>query len=301
MDTRSVRRTADTPTRVSWSARSGERLRQLDDGRVRWIAAIGLVVAFGIDWLTGPLVSVLFLYSVLPALTTWVAGLRQGIAMAVAATLLASAVRGLHPDAVDGAVTVSINSVLRLLSLVFLIWIVDLQRTTLRQLETSAVTDQLTGAFNRAGIVKRLAAELDRTGTRASLVAVAFFDLDGLKDCNDRDGHDVGDHMLRRFVALVSAELGDQGVLGRIGGDEFVAVLPDTTPTGARRLFDSITALADLPPVSIGVLTVDEATPDDLDSILQQADAAMYAAKHGAGGAVVFAPFRRTDLVPSTD
>ena len=97
------------------------------------------------------------------------------------------------------------------------------------KLQQSAVTDLLTGLYNRQGFSKKVDdfENLVRAGKRDNICAtVIYLDLDNFKFCNDTYGHDVGDEILIAFSRLFERVLGSRGYIVRYGGDEFVMVLP---------------------------------------------------------------------------
>jgi diguanylate cyclase (GGDEF)-like protein len=145
--------------------------------------------------------------------------------------------------------------------------------TTMRLL---AVTDPLTGLPNRQAL-DDLVDHHVRTASQCGVGAVlAVIDLDGLKQVNDVHGHLSGDRFLVRTAAALRDALGSRARLLRIGGDEFLALLPDTTPEAADRRLQSLQAGAALP-FSYGLVAVDGT--GDLDMWLAQADQRMYAQK----------------------
>ena len=94
-----------------------------------------------------------------------------------------------------------------------------------RLLEAAAYEDYLTGLLNRRGLNNALA-QHSETGEAA---AVFIFDMDDLKGCNDSKGHSGGDEMLRRFSQVLRSHTRTGDILSRIGGDEFVAIIPQMT------------------------------------------------------------------------
>ncbi|MGP8123879.1 MAG: putative bifunctional diguanylate cyclase/phosphodiesterase [Xanthobacteraceae bacterium] len=152
-----------------------------------------------------------------------------------------------------------------------------------------AMHDPLTGLPNRHQLTLRLDGLLNRDGDDSARVAVLVIDLDRFKDVNDVHGHGAGDAVLRAIANKVSATLGPQELIARIGGDEFVAVKQDVFARGdavkfARRLRELI-----LEPVewqnqklsvgcSIGIAMFPE-HGDDAELIASRADLAMYRAK----------------------
>jgi len=144
------------------------------------------------------------------------------------------------------------------------------------RLREQADTDQLTGLLNRAGF--RTAAEREhalarRTGLELSL---AVIDLDGFKAVNDRHGHAAGDRMLATIAEKWRSALRECDVVGRHGGDEFVLLLPATSPVGTDIVLDRLREISPLA-WSAGVAAWDRA--ETLDDCLGRADQELYRAK----------------------
>lgn len=150
-----------------------------------------------------------------------------------------------------------------------------------------AETDDLTGVLNRRGVTRGFAA-LPR-GTGQPLVGVLMFDLDHFKRINDAHGHAVGDQALVHFAAVARAHLRDGDIFGRLGGEEFCAVLSVSSVGEALAVAERIQmALKAVPlvtaagqvvvTVSTGVC-VEPAGTAALEALLTAADAAMYRAK----------------------
>ena len=162
---------------------------------------------------------------------------------------------------------------------------------SLQQAEYLANTDHLTGAYNR----RFLDHFLGRIGPRAPRIAAIAFDFDDFKSVNDTFGHAAGDDALRRFADIVRSEVRSSDLLVRLGGDEWLILLPGLTVDAAQQRAEAIlerfsgTRLP--PPAQEAVLGasagIGELRPDQLD--LGTIDAAMYAAKRAGGGQVVIA------------
>jgi len=156
-----------------------------------------------------------------------------------------------------------------------------LAETQLREL---VVTDPLTGLPNYRRLVEVLGAEIARSNRSDKPFAVVFFDMDGLKRINDELGHLIGSRALCRFADTLRATCRVTDTAARYGGDEFVAVLPDTNEEGAalviKRLSDRLTEDNDKPELSVsaGVAMYprDGGTPTTL---LSAADRALYSVK----------------------
>ncbi len=153
------------------------------------------------------------------------------------------------------------------------------------RLAAEARTDPLTGLLNRRGLDERGAVEIAHARRDETPVAVAVFDLDHFKRINDEWGHEAGDRVLVRVARLLMREARNIDIVARAGGEEFVVMLPDTDLDGARTFTDCIRAglaaepSADRPAGRISAGIVSSVAPQDLASVLAQADSALYDAK----------------------
>ncbi len=140
-----------------------------------------------------------------------------------------------------------------------------------------AGTDQLTGLLNRNGFLTaalRERALADRTGSPLTLAAI---DLDGFKQINDRNGHAAGDRLLAALGHDWRARVRPGDILARYGGDEFVLLLPATTPTGAEAMLARLRRKDDSVGWSVGV---SEWLPGEpLDAPMARADRYLYDVK----------------------
>jgi diguanylate cyclase (GGDEF)-like protein/PAS domain S-box-containing protein len=155
------------------------------------------------------------------------------------------------------------------------------------QIARLAYHDMLTGLPNRAQL-RGLIAQAIEACSQGEHVALAFLDVDNFKDVNDTLGHSAGDELLIQFAQRLRAQIQPGDMLGRLGGDEFVIVLPNRDAAEASLVASRITEALVLPlrigtqqvpmSASIGISVYpDNAT--DIDTLIQQADAAMYKAK----------------------
>ncbi len=158
-----------------------------------------------------------------------------------------------------------------------------------RRLRTMAMVDSLTGAASRIRIDHDAAQAIDRAARDGTPLALLLLDLDRFKAINDQYGHAAGDTVLRATTAAWQAQLREHDPLGRIGGEEFMVVCPDTTPERAlrvaNRLCEATRALQfpDIDPglrvtVSIGIAHA-SGDGDTRDALFDRADAALYRAK----------------------
>jgi diguanylate cyclase (GGDEF)-like protein len=170
-------------------------------------------------------------------------------------------------------------------------------RQLVRRLVGEARTDELTGLLNRRGFDERVPAALGHSRREETPVALVAFDIDHFKAINDRFGHEAGDRVLMRIGEILRAEAREADVLARRGGEEFVALLPDSDGDGAgafaQRIRDELeaTPFAGLPPVRVSAGIATHPAVPDIRQLLLRADAALYEAKRsGRDRVVVFEP-----------
>jgi diguanylate cyclase (GGDEF)-like protein len=108
------------------------------------------------------------------------------------------------------------------------------------ELKAQSRVDPLTDALNRRGIEEVLATETGRARRTGDPLAVVLVDVDGLKRFNDDLGHAAGDELLRAAASGIRSQMRTTDRVGRIGGDEFLAVLPRTNAAEAERIADRI-------------------------------------------------------------
>ncbi len=164
------------------------------------------------------------------------------------------------------------------------------------RLAYQATHDELTALPNRAAVLAR-GTELLTTRRSGEQVAVALLDLDRFKEINDTLGHGYGDRLLAQVGPRLRPHVRDVDVVARLGGDEFLLLLPGVLPEGARAAAERVRAALNEPflvdglaldvDVSIGVATSTSGTMD-IDSLLRQADIAMYTAKERRSGVEVY-------------
>ena len=165
----------------------------------------------------------------------------------------------------------------------------DLERR-LGTAEEAAHTDPLTGLANRAGLARGLSTQR-ATATAGDHVAMVMLDLDGLKQVNDRYGHEVGDAVISQVAARIARPRAHVVCSARLGGDEFVVLLaPQANPTKASQYAEQFAhalcasiaqpMIADTQPLSVSVSAGVAAMPlERMDRLMAAADKAMYRAK----------------------
>ena len=166
----------------------------------------------------------------------------------------------------------------------------------LAEVERLVGRDDLTGVMNRRAIVALVGEERDRMRRTGAAFAVALFDIDFFKSVNDEHGHLVGDEVLRRFCGAASEAIRTTDRLGRIGGEEFLVLMPATDKpeaalAAAERVRDAV-ARVDWASVDAGLQVTVSAgvgiagADDTLETLLGRTDTALYAAKHAGRNCV---------------
>ena len=233
------------------------------------------------------------LYVIPVLLAAWHDGLHWGIAFAIATSLLRFSV-GI--DQMPPATTLDyrvINELAYLAVVGVAITGLSQLRQTHERLEQLATHDPLTNVLNARSFARELAHELSRNRRYGRPLALIYLDLDNFKAVNDAHGHATGDAVLRLVADSIGGAVRQADIVGRLGGDEFGVLLPETDGTvahaAATRLAAGIrTVFRGTPSVtaSIGLVAV-SGTEAGTDDLLRKADEAMYAAKHAGKDRVV--------------
>ena len=181
----------------------------------------------------------------------------------------------------------SLEALLFTISIAFILLAMAKERTEYGH-RAAARTDSLTGIANRRGFLEQVAVAR-HTAAGNQMTAVLLFDLDRFKSINDHYGHPVGDRTLQIFAGVATSHIGEAGMVGRWGGDEFVAVLTNTSREIAATVAERIQvaferAAADIngrllsATVSTGIAFSSQ-SPFELAATLLKADQALYRAK----------------------
>jgi diguanylate cyclase (GGDEF)-like protein len=188
----------------------------------------------------------------------------------------------------------SLEVMLYIVGTAFIILVLAKERTV-RIYKDAASTDELTGLLNRRGFMYGADAMIARCSRKHEPVSVLIFDLDLFKRINDGFGHAVGDEALRQFGTTAASTMRASDVLGRLGGEEFAAIIPGTIADAAiaaervRTAFEAAGVMVGghelRATVSIGVASGVPGT--DIAALLSRADTALYRAKANGRNCVV--------------
>jgi diguanylate cyclase (GGDEF)-like protein len=167
----------------------------------------------------------------------------------------------------------------------------------LEKIQQIAITDDLTGLYNRRGLFEIGRLEIERTRRYNLPLSAIVMDIDHFKRVNDQYSHAVGDQVLRSFAKCVQENTRELDVIGRIGGEEFALLLPGSNHKSAHRTADRLqnliaenvteTGFGEIRiTVSQGVAEMDSSM-EDLNDLVQAADRALYRAKETGRNKVV--------------
>ncbi|PWW03943.1 diguanylate cyclase/phosphodiesterase [Hoeflea marina] len=204
-----------------------------------------------------------------------------------------------NPAAMQALAVVVAGVALLVVGAGFASWVIDksARGESVERLRYMAMNDNLTGLPNRASFNDRLASSLTEADAAGSRVALVGIDLNRFKEINDVRGHAAGDKVLEALAARMQGLLQDGEFVARLGGDEFAAIQPMRDQAGLLDFLDRIeSALSTpiqiddfeiIPGASLGVAVYPE-NADDLQSLIGNADLAMYRAKADITSAVCF-------------
>jgi diguanylate cyclase (GGDEF)-like protein len=259
-------------------------------------AGLLLVALVGyLDYVTGFEISLSFLYLVPISLATWYVDRRAGYLV----TFISISTWMLSNWAAGETYTQEIirywNAFTRLLVFILVIWLLQEFKRALAHERMLSQTDYLTGISNNREFYQQVDAELKRASRSKRPISLAYIDLDGFKQVNDRMGHRSGDALLRTVAQTFQSTIRRTDTAARLGGDEFAILLPNTGQAGARCIIERLQAAflkrmagsQSGVTLSAGVISF-TCLPDSVDEMIHQADALMYKAKTGGKNEILF-------------
>ncbi len=169
---------------------------------------------------------------------------------------------------------------------------------TQKTLLNAAITDPMTGCRNRRYFMEVGTHEVDRARRSGDPLMVALLDIDHFKSVNDTYGHAVGDDTIKMITKGIQEVIRTSDVVGRIGGEEFAILLPNTNPENAKIVFEKLRKHIEDKPVeipsgafrvtvSIGATSF-QSTDENIDDVLNRADKALYDAKNSGRNRVKY-------------
>jgi diguanylate cyclase (GGDEF)-like protein len=178
----------------------------------------------------------------------------------------------------------------------FIVLVLSKERSV-RIHKDAASTDELTGLLNRRGFLAAAQAIVARFEKKREPLTVLMFDLDHFKKINDRFGHATGDHTLRLFALIAGLNMRTSDVLGRLGGEEFVAILPGAVKDAAvaaervRLAFQAaaVTVADQQISATVSIGAASGAPGTEVAALIAAADRALYKAKEAGRNRLVLA------------
>lgn len=162
-----------------------------------------------------------------------------------------------------------------------------------QDLQAQAMRDPLTRAFNRRPLYRAMEDEVDRAQKRGEIFSLMLVDVDHFKAINDEYGHDIGDHVLKKLVEVLSGLIRRTDTLSRWGGEEFAILLSGAKRSGASKVAEALrsgveqTAFGLARPVTISIGLVEYKRGDTAATLIKDADLALYEAKQSGRNRVV--------------
>jgi len=263
------------------------------------LAVLAILLVAALDWVTGRELGLSLFYAVPIFAVSRSAGPRAGLVTAVAGSLLWG-----FSDAFAGEPYVRPwlpwwNAANRLGFFLIVVWLSATRQALVGERER-ARTDSLTGLLNQDGFAEAARREIGRGRRHGHFLTVGYVDCDDFKAVNDARGHAAGDALLREVARVLATSVRATDVVGRIGGDEFVLLMPEIRPEQAREAAARLRRELDLAmqasrwPVtfSMGLATF-RPPPAEVEALLREADGLMYAAKRSGKDSIrhgVFPP-----------
>jgi diguanylate cyclase (GGDEF)-like protein len=271
-------------------------------GKPSWQIAtscIALIVFFGtVDAMTGDELSFAIFYLVPISVAAWYGTSGITIFVSALATLVWTAVEYSTTEPYSQQWILFWNSAVRLLFFLVVAYLVRELKSHVELQQQLARTDPLTGLLNRSGFMERSEALVNSASRYGLSLAIGYIDLDRFKAINDTLGHSHGDEVLKTIGGVLRLSSRESDIAGRMGGDEFAVLLPNTNLEGAGVFFEKLHGqiISDVKKngwselgVSIGAI-VFEKGPPSLDDALISADHLMYQAKKSNGTSVIVEP-----------
>jgi diguanylate cyclase (GGDEF)-like protein len=257
-----------------------------------------LVIGVGIaDYATGNELSVSVFYLIPIVLVTWFAGRNAGLGISVISAIMWFIADALGAQPQSNSMVRYWNAAVHLSFFVIVTLLLPALKAAERE-KLVARVDDLTGIANRRQFFEVLQTELNRSQRYKRPFTIVYIDLDGFKVVNDQSGHQTGDKLLRAVANRAKSILRATDIMARMGGDEFVILLPELGQDPAQIVVPKIqSALLDEMrqndwPVtfSIGALTCQD-VPITTDGLIIRADDLMYSVKKNGKNAIAYAVY----------
>jgi diguanylate cyclase (GGDEF)-like protein len=262
-----------------------------------WLGVLtSLSAIFFADYRTGSLVATIGYYLIPVGLAGWYLGRVPAYAVASVSAACHFYVSWFAPAIDKTPLTSSVEAVSILIVLFASCYLILRQKALSETLTRVSQADILTGAILGHTFREQSANELLRSERYGHCVSLVYFDIDGFKSINDDYGHQTGDNLLKQLGRTIGSTLRKYDIFGRMGGDEFAILLPETDQEEAKSIVKRIQQDVEnaagrlvLPvSLSIGVVTTSGGSDVGIDELLQHADKLMYSVKKTTKNAAAY-------------
>ncbi|MFZ4700947.1 MAG: GGDEF domain-containing protein [Candidatus Methylumidiphilus sp.] len=253
-----------------------------------WLVVLGAWLGmFALDYESGSLIGMSGFYFSPIGLAIWYLGKIPGYCFAMLAVASRLYVTWFAPPIQKNMITATMEAISIAVVMLVYCYLVSREKNNMAQYKALSETDSLTNSKLRAAFLQQSAIELERAERKGHSVSLIYIDLDEFKAINDNHGHQTGDRLLKEIGATISGSLRVYDIFGRMGGDEFAILLPETgqreaSSVAARvgRLVAGLSEKLDLPvSISFGVATANPGSATCIENLLHRADLSMYSAK----------------------
>jgi diguanylate cyclase (GGDEF)-like protein len=267
----------------------------LNQDRKLWLVlgVISLLAVTAVDHATGFRLHLTLLYALPILMLTWAAGRLFGILLSVVACTSWAIIDVTAGRTFENPSFLYWEWGACLLGFLLLVFGLSALRRMLEEAHFESRKDMLTALVNKGGFYQIVGTEMEMCRRYHRTLSIAYIDCDNFKSVNDKHGHHVGDELLRVVSTTMQRKLRSSDLPGRLGGDEFGVMLPETTAEACRMVVEMLQQrlLQEMAehewPVtfSIGIATFTR-MPPSIEDMIRQADKLMYAVKHTSKGAI---------------
>ena len=269
-----------------------------------FLTALEAILVIGVGWvdyITGPEYSLLLLY-LIPVLTTaWFVGKWASIAISVESAVVLLVVDVAGQKHFSESVALYWNDLSNLVFFLLVTYIIASLKSAFEREKLVASTDALTGVANRRNFYDLADAEINRLKRYGHPFTVCYIDIDNFKQINDTFGHGEGDNLLSRIAESIRNNMRRTAVVGRLGGDGFALLMPETGEDVALNVVGKVHSLQDLAQkrgltitLSIGMV-VYLSPPENVEEMIKRADALMYSVKASGKNNIKYEVVGRTE------
>ncbi|MFO7896741.1 MAG: GGDEF domain-containing protein [Candidatus Cloacimonadales bacterium] len=205
--------------------------------------SLGIILSLSITvirYITGPAFQIEQFYLIPIAIVAWYVNRDAATIIATISILFWVIFDFFTMQTLAGGLAPGLNEVFRLIIFIFIILLIDKTKYQIKKLTQQSVTDPLTQLLNRRAFFQHLERELEVSRRYETSVSLIYIDLDNFKTINDTLGHQAGDKVLKTTSQILTENTRNSDIIGRMGGDEFCIILPQTTAQAAQIVYEKL-------------------------------------------------------------